>query len=305
MDAGLLELSFFLSSESDSESDPELEELYESFLTLEDSISADTQAAFSSTAYQPEEEEEEKKHMLYEGAAVTTFQTILLVYQFVLRHSFSTKTFTEFLQLLAVLLPKAADLPKSVYLFKKKLASLFPEAQSRKHYYCTTCQMPVEKDGVCDCGQTNISQFITVPLQPQLKRLMEGKVNTPSNHSSNFIPGNTLGLFTDPSSWNLLQQRFTRLVSDDVQDIYDGKGYKRHQHFLNHPAHVSLSLNTDGVSLFRSSKAEIWPVWIVVNELPKNKRYYYKCKLNNWHPPPTHTHTHTHTLCHKLHDQIR
>ena len=123
MDAGLLELSF-LSSESDSESDPELEELYESFLTLEDSISADTQTAFSCTANQPEE----KKHTLYEGAAVTTFQTIVLVYQFVLRHSFSTKTFTEFLQLLAVLLPKAADLPKSVYLFKK-LASLFPEAQ--------------------------------------------------------------------------------------------------------------------------------------------------------------------------------
>ena len=132
MDAGLLELSF-LSSESDSESDPELE-LYESFLTLEDSISADTQAVFSCTANQPEE-----KHMLYEEAAVTTFQTILLVYQFVLRHSFSTKTFTEFLQLLAVLLPKTADLPKRVYLFKKKLASLFPDAQSRKHYYCTIC----------------------------------------------------------------------------------------------------------------------------------------------------------------------
>ena len=172
MDAGLLELSFFLSSESDLVSDPELEELYVESLTLGDSITADTQATFSCTASQPEEE----KHMLYEGAAVTTFQTILLVYQFVLRHSFSTKTFTEFLQLLAVLLPKTADLPRTVYLFKKKLASLFPEAQSTKHYYCTTCQMPVEKDGVYDCGQTNISQFITVPLQPQLRRLMEGKI---------------------------------------------------------------------------------------------------------------------------------
>ena len=87
MDAGLLELSFFLSSESDSESDPELEELYESFLTLDDSIIADTQAAFTGgcATSQPEEEE---KHMLYEGAAVTTFQTILLVYQFVLRQFF-------------------------------------------------------------------------------------------------------------------------------------------------------------------------------------------------------------------------
>ena len=86
--------------------------------------------------------------------------------------------------------------------------------------------------------------------------------------SAVIFPGNT--------SIILVQQRFTRPVSDDLQDVYDGKGYKQHQHFLNHPAHISLSLNTDGVSLFHCSKAEIWPVWIVINELSKNKRYYYQ-----------------------------
>ena len=79
--------------------------------------------------------------------------------------------------------------------------------------------MPVEKDGVCDCGQTNISQFIAVPLQPQLRCLMEGKVNTPTIALTLFLE---IHLFTDPSSWNLVQQRFTMLVSDDIQDIYDG-----------------------------------------------------------------------------------
>ena len=37
------------------------------------------------------------------------------------------------------------------------------------------------------------------------------------------FPGNTP--FADPSSWSLLKQRFTRPVSDDIQDIYDGMGY--------------------------------------------------------------------------------
>ena len=70
-----------------------------------------------------------------------------------------------------------------------------------------------------------------------------------------FFLGNTP--IADPSSWSLLQQWFTRPVSGNIHDIYDVKGYKQYQHFLNHPAHISLSLNTDGVS---SSKAEIWPV---------------------------------------------
>ena len=33
-----------------------------------------------------------------------------------------------------------------------------------------------------------------------------------------------------------------------------------------------LTLNTDGVAIFRSSKTSVWPVWLVINELPKGMR---------------------------------
>ena len=246
--------------------------------------------------------------MLYEGAAVTTFQTVLLVYQFVLRHSYSTKTFTEFLQLLAVLLPKAADLPKCVYLFKK-LASLFPEAQSRKHYYCTTCQMPVEKDGVCDCGQTNISQFITVPLQPQLKRLMEGKVNTPTIALTLFLEihraflqirqvgicysSGLLGLFLMMYRIFMMERATNGInTSLTIQPTFPSLST-----LMEYPCFVPARLRYGLCGLWSMSCPRIKGITTSVN------------LITGILPQHTHAHTHTctctHTLCHKLHDQIR
>lgn len=81
----------------------------------------------------------------------------------------------------------------------------------------------------------------------------------------------------EKETWDLLQERFQTVNHDPqiVMDVYDGEGYAKHKEFLSHPANVSLLLNTDGVSVFRSSKTTLWPVWIVINELPKRKRYRY------------------------------
>ena len=49
--------------------------------------------------------------------------------------------------------------------------------------------------------------------------------------------------------------RFNRSqYENDLSDIYDGSEYKRHQDFLSQPGHVSLTFNTDGVAVYRSSQ---------------------------------------------------
>ena len=48
---------------------------------------------------------------------------------------------------------------------------------------------------------------------------------------------------------------------------------------LSKPENVSLRLNTDGVAIFRSSNVSIWPVWIIVNELPRFVRYSVKVQI--------------------------
>ena len=69
-----------------------------------------------------------------------------------------------------------------------------------------------------------------------------------------------------------------------IEDVQDGLLYKRHfgsdgffkgatDEKKKSEIHKSFQINTDGVAIFRSSKYSIWPVYLVVNELPPNCRY--------------------------------
>jgi len=41
---------------------------------------------------------------------------------------------------------------------------------------------------------------------------------------------------------------------------------------LSSPDNISLLGNTDGVALVRSTRAGVWPVYYVINELPPRER---------------------------------
>ena len=162
----------------DTESDVELADLYETFYesfcsaasfdgTFDDSLDNTTSEEEQATASPP----------LYEGARVNRLQSIVLISQFSLKHGLSTKTLTELLQLLSALLPRETVLPKSVYLFKKEVTQLLPHAHLvQKHRYCKTCQSLLSESSVCGCENSQLDDFITIPIAPQLKRMMEGKI---------------------------------------------------------------------------------------------------------------------------------
>lgn len=69
-----------------------------------------------------------------------------------------------------------------------------------------------------------------------------------------------------------------------IEDIQDGLLYKKHfgsdgyfkgtsDKKKKTEIHISFQINTDGVALFRSSKYNIWPIYLAVSELPPNWRY--------------------------------
>ena len=64
-----------------------------------------------------------------------------------------------------------------------------------------------------------------------------------------------------------------------IRDVYDGTEYRKHSAFLSKPENISLLLNTDGVAIFRSSSVSIWPVWVMVNELPRSVMYSVKVQI--------------------------
>lgn len=98
-------------------------------------------------------------------------------------------------------------------------------------------------------------------------------------------------LSSDQKMWDALQERHTETAETDgvIRDVYDGAHYQKHASFLSQPANISLLINTDGIAIFQSSKASLWPVWVMINELPKRLRLHAvvliltSCPSSNFH----------------------
>ena len=169
-------------SEVDRSIDSDLEDLYESF-DYEDEVTssrAPSSQESSSATYRPPPTVDASvfSTALYQGAGLTVFQSYLLVFQYAVRHSLTTKAFTELLMLLSVHAPQGAHVPKSVHKLKSFFVQAFPEAKCIPHPYCSYCQRPLASlDTKCTgngCGGGPPLEFITIPLGPQIKRMMEG-----------------------------------------------------------------------------------------------------------------------------------
>ena len=85
----------------------------------------------------------------------------------------------------------------------------------------------------------------------------------------------------DPEFVQGLRYRFQRVKRDDknIEDVYDGAVYQSKcgpGGFLSEPYNLSVKLNTDGVAIFHSSQFGVWPLFLLVNELPPSLRYVNK-----------------------------
>ena len=76
--------------------------------------------------------------------------------------------------------------------------------------------------------------------------------------------------------YNSLQQRFHRPMHPPgiVTDIYDGSLYRGwiDNGFLLNPNNISLSWYTDGIPVFKSSKINVWHIYLTLNEWPFGSR---------------------------------
>ena len=66
-------------------------------------------------------------------------------------------------------------------------------------------------------------------------------------------------------------------MNENIYDIYDEdyRTFTTPGGFLHDNYNISFTLNTDGVNKYKSSNAgNIWPVYLVINELPKAYRFH-------------------------------
>jgi len=68
----------------------------------------------------------------------------------------------------------------------------------------------------------------------------------------------------------------TSLQDGNIHDVWNGDAVKpliQKGCFLDYPEHLALSLSTDGVPVFKSSGATLWPVYLTIENLPPRIRF--------------------------------
>lgn len=98
----------------------------------------------------------------------------------------------------------------------------------------------------------NVTYFTEIPIIEQLK-----------------------AFYKRPGFKESLIDRNSRLKenNDNFEDIYDGSVYKSlPDDFLANSNNITFIWNSDGVLLFKSSKISIWPLYLMINELPYKLR---------------------------------
>lgn len=144
-----------------------------------------------------------------------------------------------------------------------KLNKLFESSQSnlKRHFFCQQCFSLIGSDNICQGCNSNVNNnkgyFVTSSIISQVKNL-----------------------FSRPGFIDKLNYKFTiPRVDNCFRDIYDGKIYKelsQEGSFLSNINNISFTWFTDGVKIFKSSKFSIWPIYLVINELPFSERFKLK-----------------------------
>ena len=204
--------------------------------------------------------EDEGGKPLYEGAAITLLESMLLILTYGMKHQLTGVALADLLVLVSLhcLAPNLCK--TSMYLFNKFFSNI--HSPLTFHKFCSKCYFLIEEDGVGACpicnadlsGRGRMSYFIEIPIIRQIQDMLLRD-----------------GFYTD------LQHRFNRQKKNvcNIEDIYDGKLYNefvKNGGILSSPSNISLLWYTDGIPLFKSSSMSLWPLYFCINELAYKKR---------------------------------
>jgi Transposase family tnp2 len=179
---------------------------------------------------------------------------LIIVLMFYLRHNLSLLALDDLLYLINQI-AGSNILPKSTFLFKK----LFPPTiRPNFHFYCPNCMLSLDEYDklitVCPKCTSKISFetktgknfFITFNIETQIQDILKKNTDNIVFHKA------------DSTNSNLT-------------DVFDAILYKTHENVNNL---ITISYNTDGANVFKSSKCgSLWPIHFVVNELDPKVRY--------------------------------
>lgn len=205
-----------------------------------------------------------EEHHEHIESSITYEDHILAVNAYASRHNLSDSAYTDLLTLLQLHIPENSLLETNIQKIKEKCG--FTVNHLNFHTFCTVCENVFQnKADQCQTPGCN------------------GKKSA-SRSNNYFVTGNTRkqleDILTRSGMWQSIQERANTTPSADVlTDIVDGSEYrklKQEGQFLSDNNNISLSFFTDGIPLFKSSGVSLWPVYLLINEIPRKQRFLKK-----------------------------
>ena len=118
------------------------------------------------------------REALYQGANITKVDSHLLILEYSVSNSLTTKGLTDVLQLVNAHLPRCNSAPKSVYQLKKFFLTEreFSDVvvSSVPYCYCSRCHQLLTDDECTNGCNVESNEFLLIPVSSQLKRRLEG-----------------------------------------------------------------------------------------------------------------------------------
>lgn len=212
-------------------------------------------------------EENRFTNPLFDGSPYTLGVVILLICCFVIRFRLPDEAISYLLKVLTCILPLGHSLSGSLYHFRKTV-KFFTDSLIPVLTYCNSCYEIVGKNEKnCPACNNSLTEFGFKAYFMQLKLVLQLQALWKNKEFCNMVQTHRF-------------QHYSNNKAESLSDIDDGVLYKRlfqNDGVLSSPNNLSFSLNTDGAPLFKSSNISIWPVYLLINELPivqRKKRNY-------------------------------
>ena len=201
---------------------------------------------------------------LFNGSPYTLGVIVLLVCAFIIRFRLPDEATAYILRICVCILPQGHRLMGTMYHFRKFLQEYTSKMMPKLYYFCNYCYFEVNRNcKKCpSCSKSlnessSVAYFVQLKIVSQLMLLWKNSVFATAVRSYRF------------------KHYESKKDKSSISDIYDGEIYKNlydNDGILSDKNNLSFALNTDGVPLFKSSSIGLWPVYLLINELPVSLR---------------------------------
>lgn len=203
---------------------------------------------------------------LYPDSEASVNETVLELIQMYLDRGCTQSILSYTLNMMLKTMPKNHNFPTSIYKLFQFVRNMAAKFTTIEHFYCDNADcmayVGTQKSPCESClDNSGVESFYEIDVAEQIKHMfmyrnLAEKLRTPT------LDGN----------------------GGNVRDITDGTEYIRANSRPHRgPFDLTLILNTDGISLSKSSKSSCWPLMFMIAELPEHLREAFIVVAGIWY----------------------